>query len=570
MRFRELKAFLTASNEGPLESGERIGWLEGRDISTFLEASTSEDVPIYVSHDSLYLYSAFVPEERLTGDWIHDGLAWNFSVPHGWGYGWQNTDGEQVPSIFPPLDHTGSRLLDCAESLIFWRCLEGRGTPYVELNQRFAHVTGIHRLEEDGAYRRLDGNGDFEDVVRIECDGSGWICTASRIALDFYMWLTDTVLISVFEAIRPSPTWSGERRRAESVIKHPHGSIFARRILASDEAGQVIGCLLRGFQVIHRRTEDETLWRIVKGAPLEPKKYATFLIDDWKNRRVIEWPCSPESLGNYFVKSDLPYGTSPAFFRPEVLSKYKQNPDKYALDVRSIHCRGTWSLRSYDINEEGQVHTYIRYLGDLPSSEQLYWKGFNEAAKGGISKRAYQTDFEASWDVDPDPVWEIRALLRDFPATGEGNAVWSTRSAELDKTLELVSYVMTDSPKEWRDAILDLSKVVIEGLEESSLRKVAGSLGCDDSKLRSLKLTRKILEAKGADQSMINEICDPLDDLQSQRSGKAAHGLSAKPPARPREDFRLRLMAVKGSLERLTDLVRKGFFDLGTSGKSGG
>ncbi len=570
MRFRELKDVLTASEEAPTEPAERARWLEGRDIPAFLERSASEDVPIYVTPNTFYLYAVFVPEERLSGDWIKDGLAWNFSVSQGWGYGFhKDGEGKLIPSIFPPVDR-GNRLLDGAEPLIFLRCLEGRGSPYVELNQRFAHLIGIHRFEDGGAYRKLDGNGDFENVVLTERGDSGWVCTASRTALDFYMFLTGTVLVRVFEFIRPFPTWGKESSRDEAVLRGRDESVFARRVLAFDDSGQVIGCLLRGFQILRRQLEDDKLFKILKGESVEAKEYETFLIQDWKNDRVVEWSCSPDSLGNYFVKSSLPYQTSPAFFRPEVLSKYKQDPDKYQLDVRNIHCRGAWSLQSYDINEEGQVHTYISYLGDLPSSEQLHWKQFNEAPKAGISKRAYQTDFEASWDVDPDPVWEIRALLRDFPATANGNVVWSTRSADPDKALELVGHVVTDSSKEWRDAILDLSKVVIEGFEESSLRKVAGSLGCDDGKLRSLKLIRKILEARGVDESMIREACDPLDELQSQRSGKAAHGLSAKPPARPREEFRSRLVAVRAALNRLSDLVRKGFFDLGVTGTSGG
>jgi hypothetical protein len=42
-------------------------------------------------------------------------------------------------------------------------------------------------------------------------------------------------------------------------------------------------------------------------------------------------------------------------------------------------------LQTYDFNEAGQVHTYIRYLGYLPISEQRYWKAFNEPPKGTIS-----------------------------------------------------------------------------------------------------------------------------------------------------------------------------------------
>jgi hypothetical protein len=42
---------------------------------------------------------------------------------------------------------------------------------------------------------------------------------------------------------------------------------------------------------------------------------------------------------------------------------------------------------TFDINDEGQVHTYLRYLRDLPYKGQLYWKAFNEAASS-IKRRS--------------------------------------------------------------------------------------------------------------------------------------------------------------------------------------
>lgn len=71
------------------------------------------------------------------------------------------------------------------------------------------------------------------------------------------------------------------------------------------------------------------------GSP-EPKQYTTFIAQDWKHDLVHECSCDPGHLGNYFVESDLPFQTSPAFFRPEVRLKYKANPDKYQMEGRSI------------------------------------------------------------------------------------------------------------------------------------------------------------------------------------------------------------------------------------------
>ena len=81
---------------------------------------------------------------------------------------------------------------------------------------------------------------------------------------------------------------------------------------------------------------------------------------------------------------------SPAFFKSEVLHKYKADSAKFELTDRTISCRGAWHLTTYDVNEAGQVHTYVGYLGDLPYREQVYWQSFNEFPKGPLSEASGQ------------------------------------------------------------------------------------------------------------------------------------------------------------------------------------
>ena len=133
---------------------------------------------------------------------------------------------------------------------------------------------------------------------------------------------------------------------------------------------------------------------------------------DWKNGVVREISTEPGNTANYFTKSGLPFEVSPAFFRPDVLLRYKSDSDKYTLQDRSISCRGAWHLQTYDINEAGQVHTYIVYLRSLPYEEQLYWKAHNEAPKASISKRAFRSDFEGRWENEYDALQNLREEVR--------------------------------------------------------------------------------------------------------------------------------------------------------------
>lgn len=129
----------------------------------------------------------------------------------------------------------------------------------------------------------------------------------------------------------------------------------------------------------------------------------------------------------------------PAFFRPEVLSKYKADSDKYTLGDSSISCRGAWHLDTYDVNEAGQVHTYLVYLRKLPYEEQLDRKAHNEPPKGPISERARRADFEGRWTFDYDPLISLRDALRGLRE--QMVPWWTLRSDDL---IEQVHYPVTE------------------------------------------------------------------------------------------------------------------------------
>lgn len=159
------------------------------------------------------------------------------------------------------------------------------------------------------------------------------------------------------------------------------------------------------------------------------REYATFKIFDRKNAREVETSCSPEYLSNYFVKSDLPWEISPAFFKPEILHRFKADPEKYDLEDRRITCRGAWYLKSYDVNEEGLVHAYIGDLAQLPIVEQRYWQSFNVWPKGTISLRAEKADIHGDWDITYDPLNSLKDAIGQLDAAAP--EWWKPRGEDL-------------------------------------------------------------------------------------------------------------------------------------------
>ena len=153
-------------------------------------------------------------------------------------------------------------------------------------------------------------------------------------------------------------------------------------------------------------------------------------------------------------------------FRPEVLLKYKADPDKYTVGERDIGCRASWTLRGYDVNDAGQVHAYICDLRNLPFGEQLYWLSYNEDPKAGIYKRAVVNDFEGQFVDFSPPLSQLIRIARNW--NEKRSPYWTLRDQSL---LEKISTPITASREEWGEAFMDLSKLIVEGFEVAYLRR---------------------------------------------------------------------------------------------------
>src|SRR5205823_4286969 len=208
------------------------------------------------------------------------------------------------------------------------------------------------------------------------------------------------------------------------------------------------------------------------------------------------------------------------------LDKYRSDPEKYSLEHRSISCRNSWHLQTYDVNEVDQVHTYIKYLGDLPHSEQVYWKAFNEEPKAPISRRSYVTDFEGRFDQEPDSLRDLQSILRELDRNG---ARWfNLREPDL---LNQMHYPLTESTKTWGETLETLAKLVNEGLVQKFFEAKARGLGATgESTWRSIKWAEESLQRSGLDEDVVSTAIAPLRNLQHLRtklSGAHSSGTEA-------------------------------------------
>ena len=528
-------------------------WLEQKDFLQFLLDTSNGDVPLYVSYKGTYIYSVFLPQNCLRGNYIDDLMKWNCGPDSSWGYSYSygKKEGAINISLSPPFDSSGSKLLKNATPITFLRSFEGRigQKSYIEVLQLLTHLNDLHFVEEKNAYCRLNRDGDIEEIIKIHHTPGDILVTIKQDVLDHHLFLSKSVLLRLFDRTLCND-WIRfcEKNRNESNFSDKKNKIYARQVISFDKDDMPTAGSLRGFQIIRNHQPRKKMIKVLTDGRSKPQKYEKFIAYDWKHKKIALCSCDPKKLGNYFVESDKPFATSPAFFKPDVLLKYKQNPEKYTLEQRSIRCRGSWGLKTYDINEAGQVHTYLIYLGYLPHSEQLHWKSFNEKPKAKISKRAFTTDFMGTWDLSYEPLSALKKSLKDLEE--EKPELWSCSNGKLNQQL---NYPVTDSLKEWIDEIHTLDKLVVEGLKKPYLKKIAMSLNCYDDKSGTIKLLKKILETKGIDSHEINEIISPLDEIHFLRTKLAGHS-SGKEADNIRKD----LIAKYGDLRKhFRNLIEK-------------
>jgi hypothetical protein len=558
---------LTVLAQAPDGTDEFEEWCSQRDILPFLTDDASDDyVLIYATLDHVYIYSLLVPGNVNLRDHGEDLRDWS-SNPFS---GWSLVASQDDVWIERPCQSEGSEILKDATQILFGRSFEGHigDSSYFEVNQQITQVLDLHYISERDAWCRLDRHGDIEECIKvIELDGGRAVAMKSE-ALHKYCAASRTKLLRMFDFTRYRKgnfTGWGDGRDERYLPQQDGMAVWL-----TVQPG--VGSYSRGVQLIETRVTVASVRDEIWGArDNDDREYVSFIAQDWKNKRIAEVSCAPDATVNYFTKSDLPFELSPAFFRPEVLSKYKADRQKYTLQDRSITCRGAWHLETYDINQAGQVHTYLVYLRRLPYEEQLHWKQFNEAPKTGLSKRAFTTDFEGQWYDEYDPLPALKTRLRGLVET---NCPWWSlpNLGQLDE----VHYPVTTSRDEWANEIMALDQLLVEGLDQKWLKAKAIDLGSTPSAtMRQLKLLECCLVQLGFEEDHAHDLMSPFHELHILRSLVRGHRWSSEASNESRRvlkefrEYKTHFMSLCQRCDESLKIIVAGFDEYENGGESG-
>jgi hypothetical protein len=496
-------------------------WINAEAHLSFLRQNAQADeLVIYTSGEYTFINTVVVPNDRLTPINRMDLMRWSLNpyksiagYASGWGLGdvWLERG----------LSGTDTTTLEGALQLIFGRTFEGWSGPgedYYELHQEYAHLTRIHWRPERRAYCRFDERGDLDPVVSVttqEAKGSNLALVSFKWEpLEEYLAVSHASLVRMFDftLLRRSGL-SGWSVGAPEEFQESDHFFYKRKVMPGYAA------YTRGVQIIRSRRDEKAIFTAMKQgwSGTKENKYAEFKAYDWRNDRITNISTDPRASTNYGDAKDnsLPYELSPAFFSPEVLSKYKADRDKYTIDERGISCRGAWRLKGIDVNEAGQLHAYICDLRSLPYAEQLYWFSFNEPPKASISERAIANDFEGRWEAFMEPLGKVLSIVRRW--RDEVVPWWTLRA---DKLLERVNTPLTTSRDEWAEAFMDLAKLVVEGFE---MKPIRGQLDAAQDKRQdqTITLLEKLLNKDNTSGNILR--FDGLRTVQFLRTKVKGH-----------------------------------------------
>ena len=492
----------------PPETSEYNRWLYQSEIMQFMQDSVSDDeIILYASMRGVFIHAVFVPDASVDPPDQEDLKGWNCNPYDSWSI---RNDGSPSPA----LADANSKTLAQGQQIVFGRGFSGVPgyEDYIELSQQFIHVLNVHYVRDRFAWCRLDRHGNIEKVVRLvafeepSSRPAGTIVLIKRDALARFLNPQELRLLRMFEfQLYKEPSYPmlwGNDIESKALCVDPY--LFSNLTIDVGYAS-----INRGIQVASIKDDEDEF------ATMEDRN-VTFIARDIKSGVVREISPSSSAFRKDSMSLQPPYDLSPTFFRSEVLRKYKQDYDKYKFAERSIGCRGGWGLKTYDINEEGQVHTYLIYLWQLPFEEQLHWRQYNERPRGSISPRAYETDVLGNWFYeDANPLDELKNLLSILQCQW-----WIMRQKEL---LERVHYPVTDSTEEWKNELLLLDQLLIEGLNEEWLRGKAMELKVPvNNQVRSIRLVEACLVGMKRDPKEAKATLSSLHRLHNHRN-KLAH-----------------------------------------------
>lgn len=253
------------------------------------------------------------------------------------------------------------------------------------------------------------------------------------------------------------------------------------------------------------------------------ENYQQFITGTDAHGESIKHTCNPTKLANYFGRNpDAPNYLTPVFFRPEVLSKYYAEPQKYSVKDGYLSCGGLWGLH-IDNDHSDYLVVFLGDLGrNLSETERSYWLSFNIPPGG---RQISETNFRRSFLAEPtnpqkaDLVFKHQyGHFREDFSKATGWDFFLSLHQDDEHFLTGLHLMVNDNQVEFDAQLIALTKILVDSINEKEIAKGLKTLMENDKGITKL-------EKFFAERGMVG--FEPhikfLRILQDLRSRSAAH-----------------------------------------------
>lgn len=482
-------------------------------------------LPVYQTfteeYSKHYIYCALIPSAHIKESLSDSEWDMEFSqgMPSGMTY---YKAGKEV------LEYLRYGVDNGVEPLIIDRSFHRLRDDYREISEEFRLFHNLYHDRKTGEYIKINENGNEDVVATVEP-----LRVQIRLREIRQFLAVKEMHLAVQFIFSESSTYSLEELEFTS---------------GDDERQDGMMCWMQRFGDLDGIGNCHAFSRLVGKRLIEPlpksksgfwpfaeesdRKYASFIIDVDENGDEIIYtsnpdelktPADPENIRG--VDEDAPGYLTPVHFRKKVLDKYYQEPSKYIVEDSILRCGSLWSVY-IDSHQNNKVCAWLGDLGrDLPYSEQQHWHHYNIPPSGGMSQTYFARQIEAQFANSDRPEYVFKQRYHDLQKVSQAHLGWQwllpLRTAD-EYHLQSLRIPATDEQRDFDDLVLSLAKILIDSLNEGSLKKLIPCEKREEFKgergISLLEAALHLNNLKGTDVHI-----KFLRQLQNLRSSGSAH-----------------------------------------------
>lgn len=436
--------------------------------------------------------------------------------------GWEMSIGDGGPSIWSTFDDPPVHGYETygnergIEPLLIRRKFYNHWPSSVELSQEFRLY---HQLYDDRKNRQFlisddDGNDSVaarytDDSMEIRTDLILQFCAVKQMALAIY------VNGFAYSLENLAQLGIGLVKEADAGELYQYSHHISPYDHFTDDPRKTISSVLGKKYILPGSFPDQN--------EEVDEYYCEFIIDKDASGKAVRHTCDPNALRNGFGANPdaAPYLT-PVLFRAEVLAKYYAEPEKYEVSDGNLRCSGLWSV-GIDNDLDDYVTVFLGDLGrDLSENERSYWLSFNIPPEGrGISGTNYKRSIRGQFTNPQKADLAFKQAYRIFREEYRKSCGWDFFLDLHDADqycFEALHTPLTDNGAEFDDQLINLTKLLVDSLNEKGIVKGLTSIGAGDKGIT--KLAKFFTENGHADGETHVKFLRQLQDL---RSTSAAH-----------------------------------------------